>query len=90
MSLSDLLDKSFGKKEATKEVKQETKKKQRTQRVINFGRDELSELKIALNYAINSIKRKSDVVQEKEDSTYFSYYKSWNKIRKKVIAKLDS
>ena len=36
---------------------------------------------IALNYAINTIKNKEDVVAERVDSTRYAHYKSWIRIR---------
>ena len=36
---------------------------------------------IALNYAINTIKNKEEVIAKKEDSTWYAHYKSWTSIR---------
>jgi len=89
--LNDLLNNTFGSSKSTtkEETKQETKKTT-VKRGIYFGRDECLELKIALNYAINSIKRKKEVVQQKEDSTYFLYFTVWNKLREKLNEKLKN
>lgn len=94
MSLNDLLNNTFGKNQSSVPKKEKSEIKKKTTRnkknYLNLGKDECVELKIALNYAINSIKKKSDVVQEKEDSTYFSYFRSWNKIREKLKEKLEN
>ena len=37
---------------------------------------------IALNYAINTIKNKEEVIEQKQDSTWYAHYKSWVSIRK--------
>ena len=38
-------------------------------------------LVIALNYAINTIKNKKEVLEEKIDSTWYQHYKSWTRMR---------
>ena len=41
----------------------------------------ITSLIIALNYAINTIKNKEEVIAKKEDSTWYAHYKSWTRIR---------
>ena len=41
----------------------------------------ITSLIIALNYAINTIKNKSEVLARKEDSTWYAHYKSWTRLR---------
>ena len=41
---------------------------------------------IALNYAINTIKNKEEVIAKKEDSTWYAHYKSWTRIREYLQA----
>ena len=40
---------------------------------------------IALNYAINTIKNKEEVIAKKEDSTWYAHYKSWTRIREYFV-----
>jgi len=40
---------------------------------------------IALNYAINTIKNKEEVMAKKEDSTWYAHYKSWTRIREYFV-----
>ena len=45
----------------------------------------ITSLIIALNYAINTIKNKEEVIAKKEDSTWYAHYKSWTSIREYFI-----
>lgn len=89
MNLSDLLDKSFGtQKQATETQKQRVKNEYRTQRGMYFSKDECKDLIISLNYAINSIKNKKDVVEKKENSTRYEFFQRWSKIREHIKEKM--
>jgi len=87
MSLNDLLNDTFGskKKEVPKMVSISSKKK--TTKKIHITKSEANDLVIALNYAINSIKNKSDVIGKKEFSTRYNYFQRWTSIQEKLKEK---
>lgn len=92
-NLDDLLDQSFGPKQVTGVSTgtkiQKVKTEYRKQRGIYMSKDECKDLIFALNYAINSIKNKKDVVEKKETSTRYEHFKRWTKILEKIKDKLE-
>ena len=90
-NLNELLDKSFGistTTTTTEAKKEQVKNEYRKQRGIYFSKDECKDLIISLNYAINSIKNKKDVVEKKENSTRYEFFKRWSKIRESIKEKI--
>lgn len=90
MSLDNLLNDAFG----TKQKKEQPKNTQKTQttprkkRGLYIAKDEAKDLIIALNYAINAIKNKKDVVEKRENSTRYEHFRRWTKIRSAFRKKL--
>jgi len=87
--LSDLLDKSFGGSNTIERKKEKAKAEYRTQRGVYLSRKECGDLVYALNYAINSIKNKKDVIEKKITSTRYEHHQRWTEIRRKIKEKLD-
>ena len=86
--LNDLLNKSFGVTQIEEKKKQKVRNEYRTQRGLYMSKDECKDLIFALNYAINSIKNKKDVVEKKETSTRYEHFKRWTMILKKIKEKI--
>jgi len=92
MSLDDLLDDAFGthnqKEKHTTVKKERIKQEYRSQRGLYLDKAMCQDLEIALNYALNTIRNKPDVKHKVENSTYWTYFQRWSKIREKIKNKL--
>ena len=83
-NLNDLLDLTFGNKQKTPKNSGEEKSRHSHTRGKYFSEGECVNLLIALNYAINAIKNKRDVVEKRENSTRYEYYQRWFELREKI------
>jgi len=67
---------------SNQDIKQKYQKQlTKDQKLANFIRTISGPLVIAMNYAINSIKNKPEVVEEKQDATRYNYFKNWTQYR---------
>jgi len=87
MSLDDLLDDTFGSKKKETPKVSSNKRTYSTTKGKYITESEANDLIIALNYAINSIKNKKDVVEKRENSTRFIHFQRWTSIQEKLKEK---
>lgn len=88
MKLNDFLSEVFDIPDH-KNKKEKVKREYRIQRGLYLSRSECSDLIYALNYAINSIKNKKDVVNKITTSTRYTHFLRWSTIRQKIETKLN-